>query len=364
MVSKEFFKQIEEIAKERGLDAEDLIFAFKKALATSVKRETGKTVRVDINPAKHEILAFTQELVVSEYNENPENDMTQILLEDAKKLKSSIKVGEVLELPVSPKDFARQSARAAKSTFSSDLKALERKKAYDFFKKFEGEMISVDVLEANDKHVVISIGQGLTTLLPKSELLKNDNFVPGDRISVYVKKVEETTKDPRVFVSRNDRNLVTRLLESYIPEIKDGIIEIKGISRDAGDRCKIAIMSNDPSVDALGTCVGEAGSRIRGVVNALNGEKIDLYKWSDNPEELIANSLQPAHVAKVLNIDPKNKTSLAIVPDDQLSLAIGKNGQNVRLAVVSCGWKIDIKPVSEAYNDGLLEQYLFSHDEA
>ncbi|MGM9971778.1 MAG: transcription termination factor NusA [Anaeroplasmataceae bacterium] len=364
MVSKEFFKQIEEIAKERGLDPEDLINALKKALATSVKRETGKSVRVDINPAKNEILAYTQELVVEAIAENPESDLTQILLEDALKIKKSVKVGDVLEIPVSPKDFARQSARAAKSTFSSDLKALERKKAYDFFKKFEGELITADIVEVTDKHAVINIGQGVTTLLPKSEYLSNDSFQVGDRTSVYVKKVEETTKDPRVYVSRNDRNLVTRLLESYIPEIKTGTIEIKGISRDPGDRCKIAIMSNDPAVDALGTCVGEGGSRIRGVVNALNGEKIDLYKWSENPEELIANSLQPAHVAKVLNVDVKNKTSLAIVPDDQLSLAIGKNGQNVRLAVVSCGWKIDIKPVSEAYNDGLLEKYLFSNDEA
>ncbi len=364
MVSKEFFKQIEKIANERGLDAEDLINVFKKALATSVKRETGKSVRIDINPAKDEILAFTQELVVEEYKEIEESDISQILYEDAVKLKKNIKIGDVLEIPVSPKDFQRQSARAAKSTFSSDLKALERKKAYNFFKQFEGEMIGADVIEVGENQTVISIGQGVTTIIPKPELLKNDSFQVGDRISVYVKKVEETTKDPRVYVSRSDRNLVTRLLETYIPEIKDGIIEIKGISRDPGDRCKIAIFSNDPSVDALGTCVGEAGSRIRGVVNSLNGEKIDLYKWSDNPEELIANSLQPAHVAKVLNIDPKNKTSLAIVPDDQLSLAIGKNGQNVRLAVVSCGWKIDIKPVSEAYKDGLLEQYLFSHDEA
>lgn len=364
MVSKEFFKQINNIAQERGLEAEDLINVFKKALATSVKRETGKSVRIEINSNKDEILAFTQELVVSEIVENEEIEFTQILLEDAKKIKKNIKVGEVLETPVSPKDFQRQSARAAKSTFSSDLKALERKKAYTFFKQFEGEMISADVLEVNERHIVIAIGQGVTTLLPKSELLKNDNFIAGDKISVYVKKVEETTKDPRVYVSRSDRNLVTRLLESYIPEIKEGIIEIKGISRDPGDRCKIAILSNDPSVDALGTCVGEGGGRIRGVVQALNGEKIDLYKWSDDPVELIANSLQPAHVAKVLNIDPKNKSSLAIVPDDQLSLAIGKNGQNVRLAVVSCGWKIDIKPVSEAYNDGLLEQFLFANDEA
>lgn len=360
MVSKEFFKQMEEIAKEKGLELEDLLEVFKKALAISVKKEKNKTVRVSINADKNEILVFTQEVVVEEYSDVADGELTQILLSDAKKIKSSYKVGDIVEQAVNPKDFARQSARSAKSTFTSDLKALERKKAYEYFKQFEDEMIVANVIEAKEEFLTLSIGQGVTTLLPKSELLKNDIFGVGDRISVYVKKVEQTSKDPKVFVSRNERNLVTRLLETYIPEIKDGTIEIKGISRDAGDRCKIAILSNDPKVDALGSCVGEGGSRIREVVNALNGEKIDLYKWSDKPEELIANSLQPAHVTTVLDIDPKNKTSLAIVPDEQLSLAIGKNGQNVRLAVVSCGWKIDIKSTSEAYNEGLLKGILYT----
>jgi N utilization substance protein A len=163
-----------------------------------------------------------------------------------------------------------------------------------------------------------------------------------------------TTKDPKVSVSRTDRALVIRLMENFIPEIKSGIIEIKGIARDPGDRSKIALYSNDPKVDAIGSCVGEGGSRIRDIVNALGGEKVDLYKWSEVPEELISNSLQPANVTKVLSIDPKTKSSVVVVPNDHLSLAIGKSGQNVRLAVQSCGWKIDIMPVTEAYEKGLL----------
>lgn len=361
MVNKEFFKQLEEISKDKGLEYEDLLELFSKALATSAKKvcPPNTSVRVTINEGKSEILIFTQHVVVEQLTEIEEGDMSQITLEEAKKIKSTYKLGDIVEQPLNTKDFGRQAARSAKSTFASDLKALERKKSYEHFKQFEDEMITAQVIEVSDKFITLSIGQQTTTLLPNAELLPNDKFYVGDKIRVYVKKVEQTTKDPKVFVSRIERNLVTRLLESYIPEIKDGTIEIKGISRDAGDRCKIAIYSNDPKVDALGSCVGEGGSRIKEVVSALNGEKIDLYKWSEDVEEMIANSLQPAHVTKVLNVDPKTKTSLVVVPDDQLSLAIGKSGQNVRLAVQSCGWKIDIKPISQAYKEGLLEGFLF-----
>ena len=208
--------------------------------------------------------------------------------------------------------------------------------------------------EKHDNQLVLSIGNGISTLLPRKELLKSDEVNVGDHINVYISSVEQGTKGPRVFVSRNDKHFVIRLLEQYVSEIHDGIVEIKGIARDPGDRSKIALYSNDPKIDAIGSCVGEAGLRIRQIVDALGGEKVDLYKWSENPEELIANSLQPAAVTKVLSVDVKEKSSVVIVPDDHLSLAIGKMGQNVRLAVQSCGWKIDIMPVSEAYDKGLL----------
>jgi N utilization substance protein A len=215
-------------------------------------------------------------------------------------------------------------------------------------------MVNADVTAKNDKFLTLSLGMGVTTILPIKELLPNDSFEVGDRIKVYVKEVEKTTKDPKIKVSRTDRNLITRLMEEYIPEVKNGIIEIKGIARDAGSRTKIAVASNDKNVDPIGSCVGEAGSRIKQIVDALNGEKVDLYKWSENPEELITNSLQPASVTKVISIDEKTKSSVVAVPDDHLSLAIGKQGQNVRLAVQSCGWKIDILPVSKAYEEGKL----------
>jgi len=363
MISKEFFKQIEAYAEEKQLDVEQVMESFKNSILKATQKETGKTAKVEFNPSKNEILVYTVEKVVEEYSnselEEGEQEISEILLEDAKKIKSSAKVGDIIETAVNPKGFSRQTARSAKSTFGSDIKGVEREKAYEYFKQFVDEMITADIIDINDKFLILSVGQGITTVLPKGELLKNDEFGVGDRIKVYVKKVEQGSKGPKIVVSRSDKNLVIRLLENTISEIKDGIVEIKGIARDAGDRCKIAIYSNDEKVDALGACVGTGGERIKEVVAGLNGEKIDLYKWSEDPEELIANSLQPAHVSRVLNVDVKNKTSLAIVPDDQLSLAIGKAGQNVRLAVMSSGWKIDIKPLTEAYAEGLLNDLLF-----
>lgn len=357
MVSKDLFKYLEDYASECGLSYEEIIEVLKKSLAASAKKVVpNSTITVKINTDKHEVQVIAQRRVVDVLsNELADDQIAEITLEEARKEKPNAKIGDILTTTISPKDdFGRQAARSAKSTLASNIKALLREKAYNYFKSLEGEMISADVLEIKDTFVTLNIGQNVTTILPKTEQLPNDEFHVGDRIKVYIKKVEQTTKDPKVKVSRLDRNLITRLLETFIPEIKDGIIEIKGIAREAGDRSKIAIFSTDPKVDALGSCVGEDGNRIKEVVNALNGEKIDLYKWSDDAEELIKNALQPAKVMTVLNIDPKEKTSLAIVPDDQLSLAIGKAGQNVRLAVQSCGWKIDIKPVSQAYEEGLL----------
>lgn len=365
MVNKKFFELMRNVAEARDIDVEDLMEILRSSIEKALKKDQKKTVSVKFDVNKNALFAYTQELVVENvetYESEEEPEYTLISLEDAKLVKKSIKVGDILEQQISFDDISRVAAKSAQSTLNSDLKSLERKKAYEYFKALEGEMIDATIAEVTEKSYIILLKMGakstdnknneLTTMLPKNETLKGDDFQVGDKTKVYIKKVEETTKDPKIFVSRSDKNLVKRLLELHIPEIKDGTIEIKGVSRDPGDRCKIAIYSNDANVDALGSCVGQAGERIKSVVEALSGEKIDLYKWSEDPEELIANSLQPARVSKVLNIDLKEKKSLAIVPDDQLSLAIGKNGQNVRLAVVSCGWKIDIKPLSEAYEEG------------
>ncbi|MDE5868278.1 MAG: transcription termination factor NusA, partial [Anaeroplasmataceae bacterium] len=283
-----------------------------------------------------------------------EPQYAEMLLEDAKKIKSSYKVGDLVYQQENLKNYSRTTILSAGNVYKQGVRTLEREKAYQYFKSLENEMINAEISNIGDRFITLKLGFNVTTILPLNELLPNDRLVIGNYIRVYVKKVEQTTKEPKVVVSRNERNLVTRLLENYIPEIKSGVIEIKGLARDAGDRTKIALYSNDEKVDAIGSCVGEGGSRIKEIVNALGGEKVDLYKWSENPEELITNSLQPASVTRVLKIDPKNKTSQVVVPDDHLSLAIGKQGQNVRLAVQSCGWKIDIMPTSEAYEKGLI----------
>ena len=354
MISKEFYKQLEIISEERGLSIDQLLDSFRKALINAYKRNTGNTsVRVEFKPEKNEILMFSQRIVVESLDDvDPESEILPILYSEAKQNNARVRVGDILEEPVNIKDFGRLAAGQAKQIFNQNMKNYEKENSFQFFKSMENEMISSQVLEIGENHLTLSIGQNVTTLLPKKELLPNDSFNAGDRIRVYVTSVEQGTKGPKVFVSRNDKQLVIRLLEQNVPEIKEGIVEIKGIARDAGDRSKVSVYSNDPTVDPIGACVGENGARIREVVNALNGEKVDLYRWSDDVKELIANSLQPTNVVAVINVDPKTKTSLAIVPDNQLSLAIGKNGQNVRLAVQSCDWKIDIKPVSVARNQG------------
>lgn len=359
MISKEFFKNLNEVAEQRDLAKEDIYEIIKKALVYAYKKAFGNdSCKITLNPDKQEINIYKVFRVVDHLSDEvTEDSIKEILVDEARKFKgkSNAKVGQIIEIPVTIDELGRQGASQMKSMFNQSLKQLEREKAEAYFKNLEGEMIQAKVVDVKDDFLILNIGRNLTTFLPKKELLINDNFQVGDFVRVFIKKVEHTNKEPKVYVTRNDRNLINRLLETYIPEIATGVIEVKGIARDPGDRCKIAVYSNDPNVEAIGACVGEGGERIKEIINALNGEKIDLYKWSPNIEETIANSLQPATVTKVLNVDPKTKTSIVIVPDDELSLAIGKSGQNVRLAVQSCGWKIDIKSLKEAFDEGLVE---------
>ncbi len=356
MINKAFFENAQEVAEARGISVEDVYEVFKKGLINSFKKKNGNTsCKAVINPEKHEILLYAVYLVVGEYSLEPDPEgPKEILLEDAKKIKSNYKIGDIIEQPINIKDFTRTEIGATKSVYTQGVRTKQREIAFEHFQGLENEMITAEITNKDEKTLTLNLGYGVTSRILINELLPNDPREIGDSIRVYIKKVENTTKEPRVTVSRTDKQLVTRLMENYIPEIKDGTIEIKGIARDPGDRSKIALYSNDPKVDAIGSCVGEGGVRIREIVNALGGEKVDLYKWSEYPEELITNSLQPANVTKVLSIDPKNKSSQVVVPDEHLSLAIGKSGQNVRLAVQSCGWKIDIMPVSEAYEKGIL----------
>lgn len=352
MISKEFFENVSLMAQERGITEEQALEAVREGLIKAYRKANGNaSARVEFKPEKNEILMYSQMLVVDEIDET--NEVGQILLKDAKEISNRYKLGDIVEQKIDPKkEFGRIAVSTGKQTFNQSIRNAEKENITEYFKKCENEMIDATVIKIDEKGAVLSLANNYTTLLPRREILQNDDFKIGDKIKVYLVAVEENTKGPKITVSRSDKNLVIRLMEKEIPEIADGTIEIMGIARDAGDRSKVAIRSTNDNVDAIGSCVGEKGVRINGIVNALNGEKIDLYKYSNTPEELIANSLQPAEVIAVIDVDPKAKTSLAIVPDDQLSLAIGKAGQNVRLAVQSCGWKIDIKSESDAKSEG------------
>lgn len=356
MINKKFYEEANLLAEERNISVEDVYEIFRKSLVNSYKKMFGNTsCKVTMNPDKNEILLVGVWKVVSELSETPNPDEpAEILLEEAKKIKASAKVGDIIEQNINFKNFGRTAIQASKSVCVQDIRSKQRQMAYEYFKELEGEMVTATVTNITERFVALDMGYNTSTIMPNSELLPNDHFKINDRVRVFLRRVEQTNKEPKLNVSRIDRNLLNRLLENYIPEIKDGTIIVKGISRDPGDRCKIAVETTDPNVDPIGSCVGEGGARIKEIVNALGGEKVDLYRYSEDPEELITNSLQPASVTKVLSIDLENKSSVVVVPDDQLSLAIGKSGQNVRLAVQSSGWKIDIMPTSEAYDKGLL----------
>lgn len=355
MISKEFYRNIDAVAQEKELTNDQVLQAFEQGLIAGCKKAHDvRSCRVEFKPDKNEIIVYKQQLVVEDFSLEADKNFTQILLHEAKEINKRAKIGDVIEQKIDPKSFSFYAVRDFKSRLNEALVKMQKENLYDHFKSFEHEMINARVIDIDDRHYRLDIGKDLTTLLPKKEALPKDNFHVGDHVRVYVTDVEMKTKWPKVFVSRSHPSLIIRLLESFIPEIKDGTIEIMGISRDPGDRAKIGVKTNDPKVDPIGACVGEGGSRIREIVHALSDEKIDLFRWSDNEKELIANALQPAKVVAVTEVNPKEKNALAIVPDDQLSLAIGKLGQNVKLAVQACGWSIDIKSETMAQGEGIL----------
>ncbi len=342
MISKDFFKALEVLAEERDIPKEKILEIFGRGLINAYKKAyNGKTnVEVEFNEEKAEILLVAKSLVVDEVSPDAEEG-SQIGLEEAKELKKNARIGDIIEQKITPKNFGRLAASSAKQILTQGLKQLERERNFEIFSAKCGEMIIATVVRINDEFVTLDLGHETETSIPAKDLLPEDVYL-NNQIRVYITKVEETTKGPKVYVSRTDRNLVKRLMEIAIPELQTGVIEIRGLARDPGDRCKVCVSSNNPEVDPVGACLGKNGSRIRDVIDNLGGEKMDIYKYSDDPKELVSNSLQPAKTVSV-QIDEMNKSALVIVTEDQLSLAIGKKGQNARLAVQSCGWKIDIK---------------------
>jgi len=349
MISKDFFKALELIAIEKGLDKEKILEIMGRGLLNAYKKvhNTSENARISFNEAKNEIQLVADYIVVEEVV-NP----GEISLADAKLKRKSSKLGDVITIKEKLKDFGRIAASSAKQILTQGLKQLERERAFEIFKERENEMINTEIISLNRDFVTLDLGQNQETSLPRKELLRSDDISVGSRLKVYITKVEMTTKGPKVFVSRTDKNLVKRLIEQVCPEIHDGTVEIMGIARDAGDRCKVAVYSHDSNVDPVGSVVGYKGSRILEVLEALQGEKIDIYEWSKDPMILIQNSLEPAKIIGI-NPDKKKKQGLVIVKDKDLTSAIGIKGQNAKLAAQSSGWKIEIKSVTQAKEEGI-----------
>ena len=343
----EFFEALDEIEREKGIDKDTIYDAIESALISGYKKNFGSSqnVEVDLNRDIGLVKVYAKKTVV----EVPNDDLLEISLDEAKKIDEKYDIGDIVRIEVTPKNFGRIAAQTAKQVVMQKIKEAEREVIYDEFVNRENEIVTGLVQRVNKGIVSIDLGK-IEGILPPSEQIENEQYRQGDRIKVYILEVKKTTKGPQIILSRTHPGLVKRLFELEVPEIHDGIVDIYGISREAGSRTKIAVYSKDKNVDPVGACVGFKGSRVKAIVDELNGEKIDIITWSKNIEELIANSLSPSKVISV-NITEKEKSALVVVPDEQLSLAIGKEGQNVRLAAKLTNWKIDIKSQSQMSDD-------------
>jgi len=350
-MNAEFFKAIEEIEKEKGIPREYMYDKINQAMLNAYHKdnpEAGDNVVVDINEDKKKIDMYVLMNVV-ETVENPAVEMT---LEAANAINKRAKLGGTIKLPVETKKFGRIAAQAAKQVIIQGIREAERGIIYEEFTSKEHEILTGVVSRIDPRNGSISIkissnSEFTEAVLPASEQIKGEQLTEGDRIKVYVVEVRNSTRGPQVLISRTHPGLVKRLFELEVPEIFDGTVEIKSLAREAGSRTKMAVWSNDPDVDPIGSCVGPKGGRVSTIVEALGGEKIDIVKYSDNIEEYVAAALAPSEVVSVTQLD-EAKSCRIVVPDAQLSLAIGKEGQNARLAAKLTGYKIDIKPESEA----------------
>lgn len=351
MISKNFYESLEELAFERGLAIEDVLKKVETAISVA-SRNSGFSgdVKTEWDFEKKKIKVYEYKYVVTEVD--PEGPKGQILLEEALEIKPKIKEGQEIKTEVNLSNFSRKAASVFKQSLLGGLKELEREEQYKFFEDKVGEVITAKVVDYNNGFVAFNIGKDVIANMPDKEGLPEETFFPGDEKKVYITKVEKTTKGPKVYLTRTSREIVKRLFELTIPEIADGSIEIMGISRDPGDRTKIGVLSLKNNLDPKGACVGQGGLRIKKINEILNGEKIDIFTWKDDPVELVSEALLPAKTLSVI-ADEKTKQATVIVADDQYSLAIGKKGQNARLAAYAIGWKIDIKNLSTATKEGM-----------
>ena len=342
--NKELILALEDLEKEKGIKKDYLLESIETALVTAYKRnfDSLENVKVVMDPQT----GATHVYSVKEIVENPENENTQISLQEAQKIDKDYKLGDSVETEIVPRDFGRIAAQTAKQVIIQKLREAEREIIYTEFNERKGEIVSGIIQKADKNIVVMDLGR-LEGVMPTKEQIPTEKYNVNDKIKGYVLDVEKGAKGaPQVIVSRSHPDFVRKLLELEIPEIYEGVIEIKSVSRDPGYRSKVAVYSPDPNIDPVGSCVGQKGVRIQNVINELNGEKIDVIEWNEDPSIYIAAALLPAQILAV-DIKEEEKFAQVIVPDDQLSLAIGKSGQNARLAARLTNWKIDIKSESQ-----------------
>ncbi|MGB4702005.1 MAG: transcription termination factor NusA [Syntrophomonadaceae bacterium] len=343
-MSNELIQALIEIEKERGIPKDALIDAIKVALNTAYKKNfgTGQNVKVDFNEITGEVSVHSQKRVVAEVKD----PRLEISLEEARELYPDSKEDDLIYVEVTPTNFGRIAAQTAKQVVIQKLREAERSIIYEEFLEREGEILTGTIQRIENRTVYISLGRTEAIMLPADQI-STEKYEVGQRIKAYIYEVKNTSKGPNIFVSRSHPNFLKRLFELEVPEIYDGVVEIKSIAREAGSRSKISVYSQDDKIDPVGACVGPRGFRVQNIVSELNGEKIDIIKYDRDPERFIANSLSPSKVTYV-DINEEEKIARVVVPDYQLSLAIGKEGQNARLAAKLTGWKVDIKSESQA----------------
>ncbi len=349
-MNAEFFEALELIEKERGIPADYLAEKIKNAIVIAVRKDFGEqsVINVEIDPEKQSFKVLLCKEVVEEV-EDPDTQMT---LEEAQGYRSRAKIGSTIEIPLKTKEFGRIAAQTAKHVIRQGIREAERSQLCEQLQSKKGEIITASVIRMDPKKgaAIVEIG-GSEAMLPKSEQVPTEILSDGDRIKVYVVDVAVGERGPKIMISRTHPGLVKRLFENEVPEIYDGTVEIKGISREAGMRTKLAVYSKDENVDPRGACIGPRGSRVSSIVDELGGEKIDIILWNEEPEKFIAEALSPASVVSVKILDGDARACSVTVPDHQLSLAIGNKGQNARLAARLTGYKIDIRPESGYYGE-------------
>ncbi|ARY91624.1 MULTISPECIES: transcription termination factor NusA [Lacticaseibacillus] len=344
-MSKEMIQALDALEQEKGVKKEVVIEALEAALVSAYKRNYNQAQNVDVefDPKQGDIHVYA----VKEVTDEVFDSRLEVSLKDALAINKAYEIGDKIKFEVTPKDFGRIAAQTAKQVIMQRVREAERSIVYDEYSQYEDEILQGVVERRDNRFIYVNLGK-IEAVLGRQDQMPNEKYEAHDRIKVYVTKVENTSKGPQVFVSRTHPGLVKRLFEQEVPEIFDGTVEIVNIAREPGDRTKIAVRATNDAVDAVGTTVGPRGARVQAVVNELSGENMDVVQWEEDPADYIANALNPAQVIAVqFNDEDNDRSATVIVPDYQLSLAIGKKGQNARLAAKLTGYKIDIKPESE-----------------